>query len=186
MNKMKQTKAIIKLRKFTTDDHPFGNKEGREVYAKLANYIDTHPAMNIIGVSLEDIIATDASFPRESVISLAKSLRGEKGFYLTDFLTKDIIDNWDYAAKAKEQPLIVQVKDGYEVIGLDITTGVRELMDFIMKQGTVTTSMVADKFDLSAQNASGKLKKLHIQGLVLGTKEIAESGGVEYVYTAIK
>ena len=36
------------------------------------------------------------------------------------------------------------------------------------------------------RNASAKLKKLLSLGLVLGTKQAAESGGVEFVYTAIQ
>jgi predicted transcriptional regulator len=55
-----------------------------------------------------------------------------------------------------------------------------------MKEETITTSKVAKKFDISAPNASAKMKRLHLMGLVLGTKESAETGGLEYVYKAIK
>ena len=54
------------------------------------------------------------------------------------------------------------------------------------KQGEVTTSKVAAEFDLSSQNASGKLKKMFESGLILGSKQVAESGGHEFVYRAIK
>jgi predicted transcriptional regulator len=77
-------------------------------------------------------------------------------------------------------------KDGYEVIGPPLTTGAKELLDFIMKEGVTTTSQVVDKFGVSAQNASAKLKKLFRQGIILGAKESAESGGIEFVYKAIK
>jgi predicted transcriptional regulator len=49
----------------------------------------------------------------------------------------------------------------------------------------VTSSHVSKHFDISAQNASGRLKKLHATGLVLGQKEVAESGGLEFVYRSI-
>jgi len=186
MNAMKQKKIIIKLRDFTDDDHPFGNKQGRETYGKLLDFIDEHPTTNVFGMSLKGIEATDASFPRESVISLAKSKRGEVGFYLTGFATKDLIDNWDYAAKAKEQSIIILLENGYDLIGPGLNSGQRELLDFIMNEGVVTTSKVADKFDVSAQNASGRLKKLHVLGLIMGAKEVAESGGMEFIYRAIK
>ena len=183
---MKQNKIIIKLRDFTNDDHPFGNKQGRETFGKLLDFIDGHPASNVFGISLNGIVATDASFPRESVISLAKSKRGEIGFYLTEFESKDVVDNWDYAAKAKEQAIIILLDNGYDLIGAGLNSGQRELLDFIMKEGVVTTSKVANKFDVSAQNASGRLKKLHVLGLIMGSKEVAESGGMEFIYRAIK
>lgn len=164
----------------------FGNTEGREVYQKLLTKLDADPTNNIVGISLEGVTRTDASFPRESVVSLAKSRCGEKGFYLQDFESRDLMDNWDYAAKAKSFSLIVISPSGYELIGDEINAGARDLLDLVMTDGAVTTSKVADFFQVSAQNASAKLKKLHSLGLVLGSKQAAESGGIEFVYTAIK
>lgn len=184
---MKETaNIIIELIDLIGHATAFGNDEGREVFQKLSKELDSYPNNKIFGVSLKGITRTDASFPRESVISLAKARRGEKGFYLMDFVSKDLMDNWDYAAKAKDQPMIVLVKEGYEVIGPNLYSGAIELLDFIMREGVITTSKVAAKFGVSAQNASGKLKKLHSLGLILGTKEVAESGGMEFVYKAIK
>lgn len=176
---------IIKLSDFVGDS-AFGNKEGREVYQKLLDQLDNHPDKKIIGISLAGIKRTDASFPRESVVSLAKSRNGEKGFFLLDFTSRDLMDNWDYAAKAKDQTIIVIVDGGYELIGKSLNPGTKSLLDFVMDNGTVTTSTVAKSFDISAQNASAKLKKLLSVGLVLATKQAAESGGMEFVYTAIK
>lgn len=183
---MKQNSLNITLLDFTNDDHPFGNKQGRETYSKLLDFIDEHPSASIFGVSLQGIEATDASFPRESVISLAKSKRGEIGFYLEGFGSKDLLDNWDYAAQAKDQYLIVFDNGNYQIIGPKLNVGSREILDFVIKSGSTTTSQVADEFGLSPQNASGKLKKLLLQGLILGTKEVAESGGMEFIYRAIK
>ena len=53
------------------------------------------------------------------------------------------------------------------------------------KNKTVTTSRIAIELDVSAQNASAKLKKLLSMGLILGSKQTAESGGMEFIYTAI-
>lgn len=175
----------MRLRDFTKDDHPFGNKQGRETLSLLSDYIDEHPA-EIYEISMDGIVATDASFPRESVISLAKLSKGQTGFYLTGSFTKDLLDNWHYAAVAKEQPLIVKTKGEYSVIGPAPNQGAKELLDFIMEEGEVTTSKVVQKFGGSAQNSSAKLKKLHATGLILGRKAVAESGGLEFVYKAIK
>ncbi len=177
---------MLKLYDLVGSSTAFGNTEGREVYQKLLSELDAHPSKKVVGISLDGITRTDASFPRESVVSLAKSRIGEKGFYLQDFASKDLMDNWDYAAKAKGFSLIVFTADSYELIGNDISAGSRELLDFIMKKRSVTTSKVAEALDVSAQNASAKLKKLLSWGLVLGTKQAAESGGMEFVYTAIQ
>jgi hypothetical protein len=163
-----------------------GIELGQEVFQKLQREVASHPGVSIFGISLKGIQATDASFPRESVISLIKLLCGEKGFFLQDFSSDALLDNWKYAAIAKNQPVIVR-KDAqrYEVIGAQLN-GLADLLDFVMKEEVVTTSKVAKKFDISAPNASAKMKRLLQMGLVLGTKESAETGGLEYVYKAIK
>ena len=176
---------IIKLFDFVGDS-AFGNKEGRETYQKLLDKLDAHPDKKIIGISLDGITRTDASFPRESVVSLVKSRNGEKGFYLQDFASRDLMDNWDYAAKAKGQTIVILVDNGYELIGIDIPPSAKNILDFAMKNKRVTTSMISSEFDISAQNASAKLKKLSSLGLLLATKQTAETGGMEFVYTAIQ
>lgn len=86
---MKQNKAPMRLRDFTNDDHPFGNKQGRKTFALLSDYIDEHPA-DIYEISMDGIEATDVSFPRECVVSLAKMMKGEKGLFLSGELSKDL------------------------------------------------------------------------------------------------
>ncbi len=176
---------VINLFDLVGSATPFGNAEGRDAYIKLLSALDTHPNKKIVGISLKGITRTDASFPRESVISLVKAKRGEKGFYLQDFASEDLMDNWNYASIAKDQPMIVYTDTGYELLGNEISDGSRELLDFIIKNKTVTTSRVVEEFDVSAQNASAKLKKLLSTGLILGTKQTAETGGMEFIYTAI-
>lgn len=183
---MKQN-VTIELFSLVNDPFAFGNEEGRAVNQKMAKIIDENPLQNIFGVSLKGMQFIDASFARESVITLAKQYRTEKGFYLQDFASKDLEDNWDYAAVAKDQPILIWNTDGsYKLLGPKFPSSTLELLNFIHQQGEVTTSKVASKFELSTQNASGKLKKMFTQGLILGSKEIAESGGLEFIYTAIK
>lgn len=182
---MKQNDSVIKLLELTNDDHVFGNEDGRDVFLKLKQIVDKHPESDVFGISLEGIVATDASFPRESIVSLAKQYRGEKGFYLTDFISKDLVDNWNYAAQAKEQPLIIWHTNSHEIIGPSITPSTRELVEYVIKQGDVTTSKVAEALNISVQNASTKLKNLVKQGYILRTEEVAGTGGVEYIYRSI-
>jgi len=177
---------ILKLHDLIGESTAFGNDEGRQVYQKLLAELDKHPDKNVIGISLEGVTRTDASFPRESVISLAKSRNGEKGFFLEGFVSRDLMDNWDYAAKAKGQTMIVYENDNYRLIGNEINAGAKELLDFVMKHKSVTTAKVSQAFDITAQNASAKLKKLLSLGLVLGSKQVAESGGMEFIFTSIR
>lgn len=182
---MNQTPAMLRLLDFTGSDHPFGNTLGKAVYRKLADHIDSLPTQDVFGISLEGIEATDASFPRESIVSLAKQYRGEKGFFLTGFKSKDLLDNWDYGAKAKEQPLVVWTDSEYELIGPEVSGAARKLLDFVLKHKVVTASKVAQGLDISVPNASNQLKNLVKQGFILRSEAAAESGGIEYVYKAI-
>lgn len=183
---MKQNKIVINLRDFTNGDHPFGNVQGKEVFRKLSDYVDSHPSVLIVGISLAGIEATDASFPRESVISVAKRVRGEKGIYLEQIQNRDILDNWSYAARALEQPLIYWDEDSPVILGPEMTTAAKELLDYVLANGAVLASQVASDLDISVQNASTRLKKLVSQGYILRTEVAADSGGIEYVYLAIK
>jgi hypothetical protein len=186
-HQMKENTTIIRLFEITGDrEFLSGNEYGRSVFQQLQQLIIPSPERSIFGISLAGIKATDASFPRESVIALVKLLSGEAGIFLKDFTSKDLIDNWDYAAKAKNQPVIIIHNTGYQVIGPELNEGMKELLDFVMTEKIVTTSKVSKKFDISAPNASAKLKKLHTMGLIMGAKEVAETGGLEYVYKAIR
>ena len=169
-----------------TVDSAFGSDRGRAIYQELALFADKCQVQSVIGISLKGITKTDASFPRESVVALVKSKRGEQGFYLSDFDNRDLMDNWDYAAKARGQNLIVLQDHRFRMLGPKLNESTIDLITYIYTEGVVTTSKVAEQFAISAQNASGRLKKLYNQGLILGSKELAASGGVEYRFTAIK
>jgi hypothetical protein len=182
---MNQKSTVLKLRNFTSNPHPFGNTEGKEVFRKLLDFVDDSNS-RVFGVSLEGIEATDASFPRESVIAVAKQLRGEKGFYLMDFVNRDLIDNWSYAARAKDQPLVIWTEDQFEIIGPEINSSTRELVEYVLKNNSVLASQVAGDLGLSVPNASTRLKNLVAHGYILRTEDVADSGGIEYRYSAIK
>jgi len=180
------TPIVIKLLDIVGDPFAFGNEEGRAAYLAISKLVDQHQNQIVFEVSLAGITATDASFPRESVVSLAKSLRTEKAFFLSNFINKDLIDNWSYGAIAKDQPLLVLNDGDRQWIGPEVKSATNELLNYIFDEDYVTTAMVGSRFDVSAQNASGKLKKLYNQGFIVGNKEVAESGGLEFIYRAIK
>lgn len=182
---MNQKSISVNLIDFTEDDHPFGNVQGKAAFAKLLDYVHSHPQITTFGISLSGIEATDASFPRESVVAVAKLFKGERGFYLKNVKSRDLLDNWSYAAQAKEIPLTVWTDDSYDVIGPEISPSNRELLECVLSQRSVTAARVAEMLEISVPNASTKLKKLKDQGYILRAEEAAESGGIEYVYLAI-
>lgn len=183
---MKENRTILRLRDFTSSDHPFGNVQGRETLRNLVDFVDTHPDQTVFGISLDGIAATDASFPRESVISLAKQFRGEKWFFLQDFSSKDLVDNWRYAAQAKDQPLMIWKGEDFEIIGPSVSSATEELIAYVVKNGMVTAAKVAADLKLSIHNASTRLKRLVSEGYLMRSEEIAQSGGIEYIYRPCK
>lgn len=177
---------IIDLLKFSGRDHPFGNGQGKEVFRMLVDFVDQHPTVRTFGVSLAGIVATDASFPRESVIALAKHLRGEKGIFLIDLHNRDVIDNWNYAAKAKEQPIVIWRGDEFEVIGPELTQSGQALLEFVLRKGSALASEAAAELNVSVPSASTRLKKLVEEGYIRRVEAGAESGGIEFKYEAIR
>jgi hypothetical protein len=182
---MNQNSIVVKLLDFTGTDRPFGNTEGKVAFGKLLNFVEGKHGLKVIGVSFDGITATDASFARDSVVSLAKQLRGERGFYLTDLSNRDLIDNWNYAAKAKEQPLVIWTGEQFEVIGPDLTPATRTLVEYVLSKGEALASQAAADLGISVPNASTRLKTLVAQGYLLRVEEGAESGGIEFKYKSI-
>jgi len=184
MNQIQRKLRLIDLTE--GNSHPFGNTKGRQVFTALHDQISAYPDTQIFEISLKGILATDASFPRESVISVAKQLRGEKWFCLTDFDSQDLLDNWDYAASAKQQPIVVWEDDGYKLIGSNLKPSGVELFDCVISSDYITTAEVARKLNISVQNASTRLKKLMNDGIIMRLEDTADSGGVEFIYKGIK
>ena len=182
---MNEKYIILTLRDYTEDDHPFGNKQGKDTFRKLLDAVEANPQCHIFGISLKGIEATDASFPRESVISVAKACRAEKGFFLLDVKSRDLLDNWSYAANAKDQPLVVWNGKSCDICGPKMNSSTEELMTLIFHLGSTTAAAVAAELNISVPNASTRLKKLVDQGYILRAEETAESGGIEYRYLAI-
>jgi len=183
---MNQNSVAVKLRDFTRSERPFGNVEGKEVFRRLAEVVEENPRAQIFGISLENIKATDASFPRESVVALAKHFRGERGIYLTGLEDRDLIDNWTYAARFKEQPLVIWHADQFEVIGPELNAPTSALVNYVLQKRSVLASQAAGDLGLSVQNASTRLKNLVTAGYVLRIGDVAESGGIEFKYIAIR
>jgi len=182
---MNQNYVDVKLRDLTSSERPYGNLEGKDVFRKLVVLAEENPGSKILGVSLSGIEATDASFARESVVSFAKHYRSERGVFLTDLHDRDLIDNWNYAARAKDQPLVIWSASGFEVIGPELNAPTRVLVDYVLEKKSVLASQAASDLGLSVQNASTRLKNLVNAGYFLRAEDVAETGGIEFKYKAI-
>jgi len=183
---MNQKAILIQLVDLTKTSLPYGNVLGKEVFRQLLKRADENPLATVFGVSFAGIESTDASFARESVVSVAKYFREERSFYLTDLTDPDLIDNWDYAAKAKDQPLVIWNKDEFQIIGPELSDSTRELVEYVLRRPAVLASQAAADLNLTVPNASTRLKKLVSQGYIRRTEDVAETGGIEYRYSAIK
>jgi len=184
---MNENSTTIRLRDFMQSPDAWGHDEGREVYLKLLRTVENYSYCQVFRISLDGVRRTDASFPRESVIELAKRFRGSKGFCLVDLESKDLLDNWDMAAEKKEQPIFFWDKDGlYRIIGPQPSRGNREIFDYVLSVPYATAVAAAKALGLKLTNASTKLKMLCEQGFLLRRDEASPSGGIEYVYFGIK
>lgn len=165
----------------------WGHDEGHEVFRKLIKEVEASPGIQIFQISLEGVERTDSSFPRESVVELARRYRGNKGFCLTNVINQDLLDNWDAAAQKREQPLFVwNGDDEYKIIGPEPSQGNIEILKYSLSDENVTASAAANALDIKLTNASTKLKQLSEQGYLLRREELAASGGVEFKYFRVK
>jgi hypothetical protein len=183
---MKEKEMNIRLRELMDGPDGWGHIQGRQVYEKLRVLVEAHPAEEIFRISLDRVEHTDVSFPRESVIELAKSYRGQRGFCLIHIDDQDLLDNWDAAALKREQPLIVWREHGtHRILGPQPSTGLREMLQYVLSVPIARTSEAAVALDLKVPNASNKLKQLWQEGYILRREQSASSGGVEYEYIRI-
>lgn len=185
---MNENTHVMKLIDYCSGNPmPFGNQRGREVFPQLKAIIDSIPSQRVFEISFEGIEFTDSSFARESILLLAKMYRGNKGIYLSHFDPQnvDMLDNWDYAAEKVEQPILVKMESDIRLLGNQLSSSNKEVFDLVMKAKAITTSKVATQLGLSVPNASTKLKKLVDEGYILRVEEVAESGGIEFIYKSI-
>jgi hypothetical protein len=185
MQQLKQG-MTIKLREFMDREDGWGTDEGQEVFLRLSRFIQDHPATTVFHVSLDGVRRTDASFPRESVMEVARKLRKKAGFCLFDVDNQDLLDNWDAAALKKEQPIFVWLKKGHRLLGPQPSPGTAEVLDFTLEKTQTRAADVSKELGLKIPNASMKLKQLWEQGFVLRREDVADTGGIEYIYFPIR
>jgi len=176
----------IRLRDFMPRADGWGHMQGRRVREQLQALIESFPTEDIIVISLDGIEHTDVSFPRESVVELARQYRGQLGFCLKHLKDPDLLENWDAAALKREQPLFAWGEhEDYRILGLQPSAGLQDMLRYVLTVPVAFTSEAATALNLKIPNASNKLKQLWLEGYILRREHVASSGGVEFAYVRI-
>lgn len=166
-----------------------GADEGVKVFNIISSKVNNHPETTIFYISINGEIF-DASFAREAIVKLAKSLRMKRGICLVNILNEDVIDNILGPVARLEQPIPYYQQNQLKhvdckKIGAPSKTN-KQIFEYIASRGLTTANEVVDEFDLKLSNASTKLKSLFEEGFILREEKKSTSGGIEYFYYAIK
>lgn len=183
---MNENSATLRLFDFMGTQEGWGRDQGRKVYQRLIDFVESNPGMMIFRVSLAGTERVDISFASETVIELARRYRGQKGFCFIDLLDKDMEENWEAAAARKGQPIMVWSGKKGKVIGVEPSRGTVDALKFaLQREFTRAAEFAGSTPGISIANASTKFKQLWEQGFLLRRENIAESGGVEFLYYRI-
>ena len=183
MNQKTKKISLLDFQLDAQEGYLWGAAQGKLSFFKLVEAIDAAPSYSEFNISFNGIKATDVSFARESVLKIAKLSRGEKWIVLSDIVSTDLLDNLAYAAEKIKQPVRIIRDAECFFIGPEITHDKEWLIQFVFDHKSVTTSKVCSKLDLTAPNASAKLKKLANDGYFVRRQVAAESGGKEFEYS---
>ena len=178
----------VQLRLYDLMGQPegWGRDQGRAVYPRLLNFIESHPGVLVFRISVDQVKRMDISFVSETAVQLAKRYRGRKGFCFIDMTDKDMLENCAAAAERGGQPLLVWSGEVASVIGPDPSAGTIDAFRFALRRpNTRVSDFVKENPVVSIRNASNKFKQLWEQGFLLRQERTAGSGGVEYVYQRI-
>ena len=183
---MNENRIIIRLFDFMESAEGWGRSQGRDVYQKLIDFVETHPGVPVFRISLEGVKRVDISFASETVVELARRYRGNKGFCFFDLADKDMSENWEAAAERKSQPIMVWAGDSCFVIGVQPSQGSLGAFNFALERKfTRAAEFASSTPGMSIANASTKFKQLWEQGFLLRREDASGSGGIEFLYMSI-
>lgn len=190
---MKQINIHLKLADFMPFDpnadgtiDGWGVEDGEHVARELAQYIASKTEADTFEISLAGVRRIDASFPREAFLRLALEHVGKKGFYVTNVANEVLLDNIRAGADKLNFPIHAECNGKWELLGPKPKRTQVSLYEYVMNNGWIAASEVAEALDLKINNASNKLKELVSSGLLMRKEGIAESGGVEFYYFPLK
>ena len=177
---------MLPLRDFMDRSEGWGRSEGRNVYQRMLDFVESSPGTIVFKISMKDVKRIDISFASETIVELARRYRGAKGFCLIDLIDEDLVENLDAAAAKKEQPIMLWRGKSARPIGIEPSQGNREAFEFALGRAqSRAAEFASEKKAMSIANASMKFKQLWEQGFLLRREAAAESGGVEFIYHRI-
>lgn len=156
------------------------------MYKRLLDFVEDNPGVVVFRISMRDVQRVDISFASETIVELARRFRRAKGFCLVDLTDMDLIENIDAASQKRKQPMLIWHGGSAKLIGSAPSEGVRKAFHFAMSRPRARAAELATQTGISITNASMKFRQLWDQGFILRHESIAESGGVEYVYSRIE
>lgn len=183
---MNEDTIVLPLRDFMDRSEGWGRSEGRNVYQRMLDFVESSPGTIVFKISMKDVKRIDISFASETIVELARRYRGAKGFCLIDLIDEDLVENLDAAAAKKEQPIMLWRGKSARPIGIEPSQGNREAFEFALGRAqSRAAEFASEKKAMSIANASMKFKQLWEQGFLLRREAAAESGGVEFIYHRI-
>lgn len=164
-----------------------GSASAREVKKKLKSLVGKFDCSDVFELSLAHIQVMDSVFARDCIFSIAKFYRTRKWFYLTQLPEDRISFNLQCASRVEDQPVICIAQGKKQYISSSLDKRALGILNLLDHHESINSVKVAEHFDVSIQNASGRLKSLYDQGLVRRHQIQSVTGGLEYAYqSAIK
>jgi hypothetical protein len=176
MNDVNENSHLVRLSDLMDSSEGWGRVQGRDVYGKLVDLVESHPGVAVFRVSLAGVRKADISFASETLVEIARRYRGSKGFCFVDLTDQDMLENWQAAAERKRQPIMVWDGASSQVIGAQPSQGNLPAFLFAMARPRArATEFAAATPNMSIANASTKFKQLWEQGFLLRREGTAES-----------
>lgn len=183
---MNERTQVLPLRDFMDRPEGWGRNEGRNVYQRMLDFVESNPGTIVFKVSMKDVRRIDISFASETIVELARRYRRSKGFCVIELTDEDLIENLDAAAAKKEQPILVWRGRSARLVGMEPSEGTREAFEFALGRAqSRAVEFASEKKGMSIANASMKFKQLWERGFLLRREAAAETGGVEFIYHRI-
>jgi hypothetical protein len=184
---MNEKSVIIRLVDLMESSEGWGRSQGRDVYQKLIDFVESQPGVSVFKISLDGVKRVDISFASETVIEIARRYRMNKGFCFIDLADRDMSENWDAAAERKNQPIMVWENGVGRVIGIQPSQGNMAAFNYALERQFVRAAEYSSSTPgMSIANASSKYKQLWEQGFLLRRDVFSESGGIEFSYSRIE
>ena len=82
--------------------------------------------------------------------------------------------------------MFVWLTKGYRLLGPQPSAGCVDVLKLVLGKMETKASDVSKELSLKIANASMKLKQLWEEGFILRREDIADTGGIEFVYFPIR